>query len=142
MGKAGHKKKRDSEVPRVDDGAPASKLRTGRKGASRKIKTKAKKVSGPQSKDKQASKTAKPARQGAAESEIPKLDLGEQILAEQRKVTAVRRKGPGSKGKARPEQTPGVRAARGERPAAPELSERDQVIAEIVATDIERLCGG
>ena len=38
--------------------------------------------------------------QGA--NEIPKFDLAEQIMAEQRKITAIKRKAPGKKQKLRP----------------------------------------
>ncbi len=70
---------------------------------------------------------------------IPKFDLAEQIMAEQRKNVSVRRKKP----------------ARGPRPVRrkpePELIGRtiglqpvslgqDQIVADIVAKDIERLC--
>ncbi len=38
-------------------------------------------------------------------NEIPRFDLAEQIMAEQRKITAIRRKAPGKKTKA-PDQQP------------------------------------
>jgi hypothetical protein len=73
-------------------------------------------------------------------TEIPKFDLAEQILAEQRKVAAVRRKGPGKRAKS---PTP-----QGSKPVArtveppPMSSEQEQIIAEIVARDIEELVKG
>jgi len=104
-------------------------------------------------------------------SEIPKFDLAEQILAEQRKITAIRRKAPG-----KPQRLPSLAppllsatadkgvtqvqaqdGAAGKKPKAPDrqpqaqstdyaikqppsiLSEQEQIIAEIVARDIEKL---
>jgi hypothetical protein len=86
---------------------------------------------------------------------IPKFDLAEQILAEQRKITSIRRKAPGKKTEPRPSD------GRGEPPAQKRevesigyparqktggvqqplltLSEQGQIIAEIVARDIEKL---
>jgi hypothetical protein len=95
-------------------------------------------------------------------SEIPKFDLAEQILAEQRKITAIRRKAPG-KSQRLPSLAPAVTrvqaqdGAAGKKPKAPDrqpqaqstdyaikqppsiLSEQEQIIAEIVARDIEKL---
>jgi hypothetical protein len=64
--------------------------------------------------------------------EIPSFDLAEEIMAEQRKITAIRRKGPSRKNEAqklKPETQP-----------VEHIQER--VITEIVARDIERLCRG
>ena len=96
-------------------------------------------------------------------SEIPKFDLAEQILAEQRKITAIRRKGPG-KPQRLPSLAPAVTrvqaqdGAAGKKPKTPDrqpqaqstdyaikqppsiLSEQEQIVAEIVARDIEKLC--
>ncbi len=95
-------------------------------------------------------------------SEIPKFDLAEQILAEQRKITAIRRKAPG-KSHRLPSLAPAVTrvqsqdGAAGKKPKTPDrqpqaqstdyvskqppsiLSEQEQIIAEIVARDIEKL---
>jgi len=71
--------------------------------------------------------------------QIPTFDLANEIMAEQRKITAVKRVGPGKK-----------TALRGQKPQldSPDLveqrpiaspAEKDQVIAEIVARDIQRL---
>ncbi len=99
--------------------------------------------------------------------EIPEFDLAEEIMAEQRKVAATRRKGPGRKTNAvkretpeplRPDpglQTPDAGWAGSSSHGVPcALSpstqsrifdlvscEAEQVIAEIVARDIRRLCG-
>jgi len=72
-------------------------------------------------------------------TEIPRFDLAEEIMAEQRKMTATRRKSPDKKTEIK---EPQVRSASYiiERPT-PESPEQ-QIIAEIVARDIERLCRG
>jgi len=85
------------------------------------------------------------------DSEIPKFDLAEQILAEQRRITAIRRKAPP---KAGPVGVPKEKGSNGagmikggvtspSKKTEPLLvpSEHEQIIAEIVARDIERLCG-
>jgi hypothetical protein len=74
--------------------------------------------------------------------EIPSFDLAEEIMAEQRKVTAVKRKAPGKKTEAQ-----GLKPVTRiddhsiEKPKLL-LSEQDKIIAEIVARDIEKLCRG
>jgi len=97
-------------------------------------------------------------------SEIPKFDLAEQILAEQRKITSVKRKAPG-KPQRLPSLAPAVTrvqsqdGAAGKKTKAPDqlpqaksigytikqpltLSEQKQIITEIVARDIEKLYRG
>ena len=76
------------------------------------------------------------------ESEIPQLDLDKQILAKQRKVTSVRRKGPGAKSKASAKPVATAEPGRGAIRVVPELPKQDRIIAEIVARDIQRLSGG
>lgn len=104
-------------------------------------------------------------------SEIPKFDLAEQILAEQRKITSIRRKAPGKPqrlpsqdGAAGKKNEPCPSDGRGKPPAQERevesigyparqktggvqqqpltLSEQGQIIAEIVARDIEKLRRG
>ena len=74
--------------------------------------------------------------------EIPSFDLAEEIMAEQRKITAIRRKAPGKK-------TETERLKPKVRPVdhiteqlTSSLSKQDKIIADIVARDIERLCQG
>ena len=74
-------------------------------------------------------------------NEIPKFDLAEQIMAEQRKITAIRRKGPGKMVKPPKKQHPAESIARNVMPR-PILSGPGQIITEIVARDIEKLCAG
>lgn len=72
--------------------------------------------------------------------EIPKFDLAEQIMAEQRKLSAVRRKGPGKRAKA-----PGSKSAKSATgPQEPQRlpTKQEQIIAEIVTRDIDNLLKG
>jgi len=74
--------------------------------------------------------------------EIPSFDLAEEIMAEQRKITAIRRKAPGVKTgvqRLKPEVQPADHIIEEPKLA---LSEQEKIIAEIVAKDIERLCRG
>jgi len=156
MGKAGRKKKREGDVLRAEDIVPPYGEDAGRNGSPQKAKTGGNEALPSQKKGRQVSAGKSPvagrapakgrgagtqavARQG---SEIPTFDLGQQILAEQRKVAAVKRKGPGMRGAA-PVRVPQAQPASDAdgRPGA-ELSEQDQIITEIVARDIGRLCRG
>ena len=107
---------------------------------------------------------ASESRPSDGRGEIPKFDLAEQILAEQRKITAIRRKAPGKPqrlpsqdGAAGKKTEPRPSDGRGEPPAHDweaesigytiqqpplTLSEQGQIIAEIVARDIEKLLRG
>ena len=70
---------------------------------------------------------------------IPKFDLAEQILAEQRKNVSVKRRGPVKtiEPSQRQQREETVGSAIRFRPVS---RGREQVIVEIVARDIERLC--
>ncbi|MFA5252005.1 MAG: hypothetical protein WC454_05405 [Phycisphaerae bacterium] len=71
---------------------------------------------------------------------IPIFDLAEEIMAEQRKITAIKRKAPGQKTEAqrlKPETRIDDHITE-----QPLLSEQEKIIAEIVAKDIEKLCRG
>jgi hypothetical protein len=72
-------------------------------------------------------------------SEIPKFDLAEQILAEQRKINAIRRKGPAKKTEAPTQQRKAESISYTIQPPSI-LSEQEQIIAEIVSRDIKKLC--
>jgi len=74
-------------------------------------------------------------------NEIPKFDLAEQIMAEQRKITAIRRKAPGKKTKAL-SQRPKPKSIGYNIEQPPILSEQEQIIADIVSRDIEELYRG
>jgi hypothetical protein len=75
---------------------------------------------------------------GRQESQIPKFDLAEEIMAEQRKITAIRRKAPGKRIEAGEQKVRSIDYA-GQQPM-PVSPEQGQIITEIVARDIERLC--
>ena len=90
-----------------------------------------------------------PAKENVADhSVIPKFDLGEKILAEQRRLTARRRKAPTAPEPAqdsRVEVTPPVVTSMSPSiigPSEEDLFELQQIVADIVARDIERLCTG
>jgi len=72
-------------------------------------------------------------------NEIPTFDLAEQIMAEHRKMTAVKRKGPGRMARPPQKRHPAESIERNVVPG-PVLSGPEQVIAEIVARDIKNLC--
>ena len=74
-------------------------------------------------------------------NDIPEFDLAKQIMAEHRKITAVKRQGPAKKAKLPPKQHPAELIARNVKPKSI-VSGPEQVIAEIVARDIENLCIG
>ncbi len=156
MGKAGRKRQRDGDVLRAEDIVPPYGEDAGSNGSPQKAETGGNEALPSQKKGKQVSTGKSPvagrapgkgrgagtqdeARQGSG---IPAFDLGQQILAEQRKVAAVRRKGPGMRGAA-PAKIPQAQPASGtDGRAGAELSERDRIIVEIVARDIGRLCRG
>lgn len=74
--------------------------------------------------------------------EIPKFDLAEEIMAEQRRITAVKRKAPAKKIEAvSPPSTIGSAGSTG-LSQWPKPLAQEQIIAEIVARDIEKLCRG
>jgi hypothetical protein len=81
-------------------------------------------------------------KEDAETPEIPSFDLAEEIMAEQRRITAIRRKAPGGKPEVqrlKPEVQPADHIIEEPKSA---LSEQEKIIAEIVAKDIERLCRG
>ena len=75
---------------------------------------------------------------GSNKPDIPQFDLAEDIMAEHRRLTASRRKGPG--GKAQYAVTP-VMPSQAESYFSPSAPKWDPIIADIVARDIARLCG-
>jgi hypothetical protein len=79
-----------------------------------------------------------------SDMEIPRFDLAESILAEQRRVTARRRRRREPR-QAQPEVLERENAAPQTAmpvPSPEELRELQQIVAEIVARDIERICPG
>lgn len=79
-----------------------------------------------------------PSEEEKRESEIPRFDLGEGLMAEQRKSTAGKRRRPGKKAAAEAEK----KAEAAKDTDKERGLEEDRIIAEIVARDIERLYGG
>jgi hypothetical protein len=73
--------------------------------------------------------------------EVPVYDLAENILAEQRRVAARRRRSPSQTQVERVAvpQSAGVRSSLAELPSD-DLPELQRIVAEIVARDIDRLC--
>ena len=72
--------------------------------------------------------------------EVPRFDLAEEIMAEQRKATAIKRKGPGEKGKVSKAKRQAGAVGYKIRHPRKTSGEESRLIAEIVARDIERLC--
>ena len=81
--------------------------------------------------------TIEPKETSKKPTEIPKFNLAEEIMAEQRKVVAIKRKAPGLKASAQSSPKP---AAPADYTISPQLSQEQHIIAEIVARDIERFC--
>jgi len=109
--------------------------------STKKEKT-ARKDTGPIPIETTAQKKTPPAPTKQEEAEIPRFDLAEKIMAEQRKITAIRRKGPGKKTKAEREQLQAKPVSYTIKQPGSEQTEQNRIIAEVVAKDIERLCRG
>ncbi len=89
---------------------------------------------------KTAAKTPELGQAKPKPDKVLKFDLAEEIMSEQRKITAIRRKSPGKKAQIEPLKSKSVGGDT--RQPAPKLSEQNQIIAEIVARDIKKLCQG
>ncbi len=89
-----------------------------------------------------ADTTEKSAEIPQKQAEIPKFDLADEIMAEQRKITAIKRKGPDKKDEAQRQDGQVKPVSCAVKQPTPEPSQQEQIIAEIVARDIERLCRG
>jgi hypothetical protein len=74
--------------------------------------------------------------------EVPSFDLAEEIMANQRKITAIKRKAPGKKTAVEKVRQQAERLGHTIEPPMPASPEEDRIIAEIVARDIDRLCRG
>jgi len=75
---------------------------------------------------------------------IPTLDLGEKILAEQRRAVARTRRAPGAAPPAPSnfDNSPLAALAEPIEVVSDEVAQLQQIVADIVARDIERLCRG
>ena len=70
-------------------------------------------------------------------TEVPKFDLAKELMAEQRKISTIRRTGPGrSQRQSAKQQPPAIGYAIGPPPIIPDAQ---QIITEIVARDIQDL---
>ena len=85
---------------------------------------------------------ARPAAdEGVSNIDIPRFDLAEDIMAEQRRLTVVRRKGPGSPEPVNLTPSPGLRPSQSRRSFSEGFNDiSDPLIADIVTRDIKRLC--
>lgn len=72
------------------------------------------------------------------QSEIPKFDLAGDIMAEQRRLIAAKRKGPGKKIEAEVTQPRPAAAKAVEQPPL-QANQQDNLLREIVKRDIEKL---
>ncbi|MHC4658620.1 MAG: hypothetical protein ACYS83_05500 [Planctomycetota bacterium] len=132
-----------ADVVRARDIMPPYKKKTSQEPKSQETSESATAAADKPSEKEETAHKDTPATQLAAvaaqqtKSEIPRFDLAEEIMAEQRKISAVRRKAPGEREelKAEPADSTVVKPA-------PRLSYEDKIIAEIVARDIGRLCRG
>jgi len=70
---------------------------------------------------------------------IPKFDLAEEIMAQQRKIIAAKRKAPG-KNNNNEQKSAGPLTDTADKPLAMQ-PKKYRIIADIVARDIEKLCG-
>lgn len=75
-------------------------------------------------------------------TEIPRFDLAEEIMAEQRKIIAIKRKAPGERKEAQSQELKAEPTGYSIEQPTPAQSYQEQIVAEIVTRDIERLCRG
>ena len=81
--------------------------------------------------------------EGVSNTDIPRFDLAEDIMAEQRRLTAVRRKGPDSPVPVKLTPPVAVRPYQSSHSFSEGFNYiSDPIIADIVTRDIERLCSG
>ncbi len=78
----------------------------------------------------------------APQNAIPKFDLAEKIMAEQRKITASKRKAPENRNQINQENTKTQTGTTSVEMTLPKFPEPDPIVAEIVASDIQKICGG
>jgi hypothetical protein len=86
----------------------------------------------------------KPAEPAAPpqKSEMPRFDLAEDIMADQRRMTAIRRKAPAEKKEPKVQEVQLEAAGRRFEPVTSATPQEQRIIAQIVARDIERLLQG
>ena len=86
-------------------------------------------------------KTAEPASTEQEKGGMPRFDLAEEIMAEQRKISAIKRKAPGKKIEAQKAEKEVEPVSYTMGPSTPAQPYQQKIIAEIVARDIEKLFG-
>ena len=84
--------------------------------------------------------SAGPREDEQGQAEIPRFDLAEKIMAEQRKITAIKRKAPSKKSEAQKAEPQVGPVGHTIGLPTPVLLEQEQIVAEIVARDIEKFC--
>ncbi len=80
-----------------------------------------------------------------SDAAIPEFDLGERILAEQRRMTARKRRAPGASDTEpsdRVRETGTAPRTLLAAPSADDLLQLQRIVADIISRDIERLCAG
>lgn len=80
--------------------------------------------------------------QSQGKAEIPSFNLAEDIMAEHRKFTSIRRRAPDKKAEVQIQKPKVKQTGYAVKQPAWELSKKEQIIAEIVARDIEKLRRG
>ncbi len=86
--------------------------------------------------------SAEPEGKEQKKAEIPRFNLAENIMAEHRRITAIRRKAPGEKTETKYQHLKAKSIGYTIKQQRPALSEQEKIITEIVARDIERLRRG
>jgi hypothetical protein len=104
----------------------------------------------PYKKTGQEDKSRKPSEEKTAEAAsteqekggMPRFDLAEEIMAEQRKISAIKRKAPGERIEAQKAEKEVEPVSYTMGPSTPAQPYQQKIIAEIVARDIESLFRG
>jgi len=117
--------KKKSKKQKRSSKKPVSSVRRSQSGAKRKTKA-------------AKNRPAQPAEPVNRNNEIPKFDLAEKIMAEQRKITAQKRTAPAQKNQVASQQRQGESMSYAVQQPTMDLSEQ-RIVAEIVARDIEKL---
>ena len=104
------------------------------------IPTEQTQLKGPDTSPREKAAEKDPLRATHPQTGVPKFNLAEEIMAEQRRIAAIKRKGPDKKTELDQPQVQSVGYAI-EQPGQV-LAKQDQIITEIVARDIESVCRG
>jgi len=139
VGKADSNKQRNADVLRAKDIIPPYNKNI-RQELKQSVKEETSKSIGDKAKH---TETLSREPEGVEQQQIgiPKFDLANQIMSEQRKTATIKRKGPGKINKATNHRHK-VRSTGYSIEPPPKLSQQKQIIAEIVARDIQTLLRG